>query len=222
MICRVLATRRSASFCRPARRLTAFQYSSSPGAPNGQKDHYYDRRDRLGKVDDDFGDEASFTRFSQNIMAKKEETHRIEWTTQDNFLTVFYDGGCSLCRTEINFYKRLQQKQLDPALGDTQHKDFIDFYNIYEKPVHPELIRRNISYVDTQKRIHALTADGEIIHGFSTFLEIWKRLPYWKYLYVVCSIQPVPFIGEKVYSFWAKRRYDKRKNDIEKDSKCAL
>ena len=221
MIRRVLATRIRASHCLPARRVAAFQYSSSPGPPNGQKDRYYDRRDGL-KLDDDFGDEASFSRFSQNIMAKREDTRRVEWTTQENFLTVFYDGGCSLCRREINFYKRLQQKQLGSALGDTQHKDFIDFYNIYKKPVHPELIRRNISYVDTQKRIHALTADGEIINGFSTFLEIWKRLPYWKYLYVMCSIQPVPFIGEKLYSFWAKRRYEKRRDEVEKDSKCAL
>ena len=54
-------------------------------------------------------------------------------------------------------------KTIRSSLSDTQHKDFIDFYNIYEKPVHPELIRRNISYVDTQKCIHALTADGEIM-----------------------------------------------------------
>ena len=220
MLHRILISRRAAApLCRAARGVHAFQYSS---VPNEQKDHYYDRRDRLGKIDDDFGDEASFTRFSQNIIAKREDTNRVEWTTQDNFLTVFYDGGCPLCRREINLYKRLQDKHLGPALGNARQEDFIDFYNIYEKPVHPELTRRKVSYVDTQKRIHVLTADGEIVHGFSAFLEIWRRLPYWKHLFVICSIQPVPFIGEKLYSFWAKRRYETRRNDIEKDSKCAL
>ena len=116
---------------RPTGRCISIFFEPRPTL-TGKKDRYYDRRDGL-KLDDDFGDEASFSRFSQNIMAKKEDTRRVEWTTQENFLTVFYDGGCSLCRREINFYKRLQQKQLGSALGDTQHKEsFIDFYNIYK------------------------------------------------------------------------------------------
>ena len=56
------------------------------------KDKYYDRREKIS-IDDCFGDEASFARFSQNIMAKREETSRVEWTMNSYSLTVFFDGG---------------------------------------------------------------------------------------------------------------------------------
>ena len=39
-------------------------------------DKYYDKREKLGTLlDDGFGDEASFARFSQNVMAKRESTN---------------------------------------------------------------------------------------------------------------------------------------------------
>ena len=184
-----------------------------------RKDKYYDKREKLGTLlDDGFGDEASFARFSQNVMAKRESTNRVEWTSNDNLLTVFYDGGCSLCTKEINHYIRLQNKHR----GKHREHHLVDFYNIYAEPLHPELERRQISYLDTQKRMHVLTDDGEIIHGFAAFLEIWKRMKYWEYLYLFTKIWPIPIIGEKIYTYWAKRRYDYRKHDIDKNSKCAL
>ncbi len=141
-----------------------------------------------------------------------------EYYSNDNLLTVFYDGGCSLCTKEINHYIRLQNKHR----GKHREQHLVDFYNIYAEPLHPELERRQISYVDTQKRMHVLTDDGEIIHGFAAFLEIWNRMKYWEYLYLFTKIWPIPIIGEKIYTYWAKRRYDYRKHDIDKDSKCAL
>ena len=82
----------------------------------------------------------------------EESTNRVEWTSNDNLLTVFYDGGCSLCTKEINHYIRLQNKHR----GKHREHHLVDFYNIYAEPLHPELERRQISYLDTQKRMHVL------------------------------------------------------------------
>lgn len=181
------------------------------------KDKYYDRREKI-PIDDGFGDEASFARFSQNIMAKREETSRIEWTMNNYSLTVFFDGGCKLCKKEISHYVNLQNKHH----GKYDNHHLVEFYDIYKNDLHPELERRKITYDDTQRRMHVLTSDGEIIHGFDAFLEIWKRMVYWEYLYIVCKMWPVRVFGEKIYTYWAKKRYDFRKNTLDKSSKCSL
>ena len=86
MLHRILISRRAAApLCRAARGVHAFQYSS---VPNEQKDHYYDRRDRLGKIDDDFVTSVFYAVFTK-YNCEEEDTNRVEWTTQDNFLTVF-------------------------------------------------------------------------------------------------------------------------------------
>lgn len=181
------------------------------------KDKYYDRREKLS-IDDGFGDEASFARLSQNIMAKREKSSRVEWKMNSYALTVFFDGGCNLCKKEISHYIRLQDKYL----GKYHNHRLVDFYDIHTNMLHPELERRKITYDDTQRRMHVLTNDGKVIHGFDAFLEIWKRMVYWEYLYIVCNVWPVRFIGEKIYTYWAKRRYAYRKDALDKTSKCSL
>ena len=151
---------------------------------------------------DDFGDEASFSRFSQNVMAKRLEDDRREWSPE-NQLTVFFDGGCPLCKREMNHYMRLHSKycKLVPT---------VDFYDISSRPLHPELERRGITKEDTMKRIHALSESGVVVKNFEAFQQLWLRLPYWHVIGKLGHLPFIPPIANMVYSIWADRRFEMR------------
>jgi predicted DCC family thiol-disulfide oxidoreductase YuxK len=80
--------------------------------------------------------------------------------------TVYFDGSCPLCRAEIGYYRRRDQ---DRALC------FVDISETCAVP--PE----GITQERAMKRFHVRASDGRLLSGAAAFVEVWTRLPRWRW-----------------------------------------
>ena len=80
--------------------------------------------------------------------------------------TVYFDGSCSLCRAEIGYYRSKDQVH---ALC------FVDISETGAVP--PE----GITQERAMKRFHVRASDGRVLSGAAAFVEVWTRLPRWRW-----------------------------------------
>ena len=163
-------------------------------------------------ISDDFGEEASYGRFAQNVQAKKLDIARTEWGPSNRY-TLFYDGGCPLCTKEIRHYMNLH---------DTLTVPVISFYNIDSLPIHPELERRGITNTECMKRIHALDEGGTLLKNFEAFQQLWLRLPYWKLLGMFGNVPGVAQVANYAYGYFAERRFKWRSSEASAGTACSI
>lgn len=97
---------------------------------------------------------------------------------------VYFDGSCSLCRAEIGYYRREDQYR---ALC------FVDISEV--GAVTPE----GISQERAMKRFHVRANDGRVLSGAAAFVEIWGRLPRWRWAARVASLPGVLIVLEWGY-----------------------
>jgi len=79
---------------------------------------------------------------------------------------VYFNNSCSVCRMEINHYKKFNEK-----LG------WIDVTN--NKEAQKETAKSSAELI---RRLH-VEQDGKIYQGIDAFLIVWSRLPKYKWLY---------------------------------------
>lgn len=101
-----------------------------------------------------------------------------------DFLAVFYDGACPICRREISVYR-----DLDPL----QPVEFCDVSQS-SSPLPAELLREK-----ALARFHIRHADGRIESGARAFIALWERLPYWRWLARVGRLPGVAALMELAY-----------------------
>ena len=87
--------------------------------------------------------------------------------------TVYFDGSCSLCRSEIGFYRRVDQ---DRALC---------FVDVSEASAIPP---NGVSRDHAMKRFHVRACDGSVLSGAAAFVEVWTCLPRWRWAARVASL----------------------------------
>tara|TARA_B100000963_G_C22610635_1_gene664664 strand:+ start:995 stop:1354 length:360 start_codon:yes stop_codon:yes gene_type:complete len=93
-------------------------------------------------------------------------------------LRVLYNKSCKICNKEINHYKRYCDKK-------------IAWIDIIDNKEARALTSKTKS--ELLRRMHVIR-DGEIIEGARAFLEIWKRIPRYKFLYYIFKIKFFYFI----------------------------
>ena len=81
---------------------------------------------------------------------------------------VFYDGGCPLCRREIEHYRRIDRQQRLVWVDITRQSD--------------ALRRNGLSYGEAMARFHVLDSSGRWHTGAHGFAELWSHLPYFRWL----------------------------------------
>ena len=79
---------------------------------------------------------------------------------------VYFNNSCSVCRMEINHYKKFNEK-----LG------WIDVTN--NKEAQKETAKSSAELI---RRLH-VEQDGKIYQGIDAFLIVWSRLPKYRCLY---------------------------------------
>jgi predicted DCC family thiol-disulfide oxidoreductase YuxK len=80
--------------------------------------------------------------------------------------TVYFDGSCPLCRAEIGNYRR---------------KDHVGTFcsvDISEAGATPP---ERITQQRAMKRFHVRPSDGRVLSGGAAFVEVWTRLPMWRW-----------------------------------------
>lgn len=83
--------------------------------------------------------------------------------TEAQRLTVYYDGGCPLCRREIGFYQR------QPGAED------INWVNLVAAD--PESLGDDLDYDAAMARFHVRRPDGRLASGALGFALMWQHLP---------------------------------------------
>ena len=80
--------------------------------------------------------------------------------------TVFFDGSCPLCRAEIGYYRRKDQAGA------------LCFVDVSETgAATPEGITKRRAL----ERFHVRSGDGRVLLGAAAFVEVWTRLPKWRW-----------------------------------------
>ena len=110
-------------------------------------------------------------------------------------LTVFYDGKCGLCSREISHYIKISPPTT-----------FI-WCDIANEPQHLKEI--NVSQSSALKRLHVIDQDGKIQIGIDAFIAIWKKLPRWRLLALICSTPGVRSILHWLYNKFADWKFSK-------------
>ena len=101
--------------------------------------------------------------------------------------SVFFNGECPLCSTEIGIYRKSDMRQ---------NIVFIDVNNL-NKRLPPGLTRTK-----AKARFHVTSPDGYLLSGAEAFIEVWRQLPKWRWLAACTAHQPIPQIIELTFRFF--------------------
>ena len=121
-------------------------------------------------------------------------------TAEKKDLTVFYDGACPYCRTEIKWYKILDKKNTIRWIDITCNKIILE--------------NHNIDYSKAMSELHVFSSDGQCHVGVAGFFVLWSRLPF--YRLVSSVLRRFPFVvrllnkGYKKFAVWRMQRKSKR------------
>lgn len=112
-------------------------------------------------------------------------------------LRLLYDGGCPLCCREVAFLRKRDQR-LHP---DAERLAFIDINDpAYDPAAHGE-----ISYRQAMGRIHAITADGEVLTDLAVFRHAYRLVGLGP-LYAPTGWPVLGTLTTWIYALWARWR----------------
>ena len=116
-------------------------------------------------------------------------------------MKVYYNKSCSICRAEINLYKK----------QNIQEIEWIDITNniIAEKNT-----SKNSSTL--LRRLH-VEENGQVFSGAKAFLLVWKKIPKYKFLYTVLKLPIIFNRFSWFYEIIAFFLYQKNKKQIQKN-----
>jgi predicted DCC family thiol-disulfide oxidoreductase YuxK len=86
---------------------------------------------------------------------------------------VYFDGSCPLCRAEIGFYRR------------SDVAEALCFVDVSKTNVE---LDNGLNPQQAMQRFHVRTREGKLISGSAAFVEVWSRLPNWKWVAKVAAL----------------------------------
>ena len=115
-------------------------------------------------------------------------------------VTVFFDGGCPMCRREIAHYRRLQGAER------------VDWRDIHADP--DALSDNGISWQQAMERLHVQDGTGVLRTGAHAFVTLWRELPGYRWLArMVSAIPGVVWAMDRAYVVFARWRWRRRCRD---------
>ena len=113
-------------------------------------------------------------------------------------MKVYYNNSCSICRAEINIYKK-------------QNIEDIEWIDITKnKSAEIETSKNDKTLL---RRLH-IKEKNEIISGAKAFLLIWKKIPKYKFLYNIFSTPVIFTLFSWGYEIIAYFLYLKNKKQL--------
>ena len=110
---------------------------------------------------------------------------------------VYFNNSCSVCRMEINHYKKFNEK-----LG------WIDVTN--NKEAQKETAKSSAELI---RRLH-VEQDGKIYQGIDAFLIVWSRLPKYRWLYKLIKTPGIYHASYIAYECLAYMLFIKNKGQL--------
>ncbi|MPQ95290.1 thiol-disulfide oxidoreductase DCC family protein [Thioclava sp. JE_KL1] len=105
--------------------------------------------------------------------------------------TVYYDGGCPLCRAEIGLYR------------ETPGAEALAFVDLSEPGA---TLPDGLSRADALARFHVRAEDGRLVSGAAAFAELWSHLPRWRGLARIARWPLVKTLLELTYRVFLRLR----------------
>lgn len=115
-------------------------------------------------------------------------------------VTMFYDGGCPLCKVEVKHYQDLDKQQHIEWVDITKNQEILKQYNI--------------PFDNAIRHLHVLDKKQKVQIGAYAFVTLWKELPYYRILAVFFYIPMSKFMLNIFYKIFAKFRYKTRCDEI--------
>lgn len=113
-------------------------------------------------------------------------------------LSVYYDGGCPLCRAEIGHYRRC---------AGSERVRFVDVGRGAPAAALGEGLDREAAL----RRFHVRDAQGRLVSGAAAFARLWQTLPGWRWLgrlvaLKVLGVRPLLPVAEAAYRLFLPLR----------------
>ncbi|MEM8988191.1 MAG: DUF393 domain-containing protein [Pseudomonadota bacterium] len=129
--------------------------------------------------------------------------------TENDKLTVYYNGECPICRREVDAYKRTaERKGVDVNWRDIAGDE-------------AALAESGFSADAAAKRFHVKDADGVMHAGVDAFQRLWLKLPGFGWLGRILQWRPVKRAATALYEgvlapalFAMHKRRQKRKGAV--------
>jgi len=113
-------------------------------------------------------------------------------------IKVFFNDSCSVCRLEINHYKKISDSSLE----------WVDITNNDEA-----LKLTSKSQEELLRRLHVID-NGEVIGGAKAFVIIWSKIPKYNFLAKIFSIKPLFVLFHYGYEVIAYFLFLKNKHQL--------
>jgi len=98
--------------------------------------------------------------------------------------TVYFDGACPLCRAEIAHYRKTDR---DGALC------FVDI------SATDAALPSGLTQQQAMQRFHVRAGNGSLLSGAAAFVEVWSRLPKWRWAARAAALPGVTVALERGY-----------------------
>ena len=113
-------------------------------------------------------------------------------------MKVYYNESCSICRAEINHYKKQNIEEID----------WVDITN--NVAAEKETLKDDKTLL---RRLH-VKKDGKIFSGAEAFFLVWKSIPKYRFLYSIFRLPVIFQIFSLTYEVVAFFLYLKNKKQI--------
>ena len=115
-------------------------------------------------------------------------------------MKVYYNESCSICRAEINLYKKQNIKEIE----------WVDITNNIAA-------EKDTSKDDKTllRRLH-VEEDGQVFGGARAFLLVWKKIPKYKFLYTFFKLPIIFTLFSFFYEIIALFLYLKNRKQLSK------
>ena len=113
-------------------------------------------------------------------------------------IKVFFNNSCSICRLEINHYKKISDSNLE-WIDITNNNDALKITSKTQE----ELLRR----------LHVID-NGKVVGGAKAFIIIWSKIPKYKFLSKIFNFKPLFILFNYTYEFVAYLLFLKNKHQL--------
>ena len=116
-------------------------------------------------------------------------------------MKVYYNESCSICRAEIDLYKK----------QNIQEIEWVDITN--NIAAEKDTLKDDKTLL---RRLH-VEEDGQVYDSAEAFLLVWKKIPKYKFLYNFFRLPIIFSIFSMFYEIIAFFLYQKNKKQIQKN-----
>ena len=127
----------------------------------------------------------------KHILPEHDEDHAMKINYP---LTLFYDGACGVCSTEIRYYRSIADQR-------------VIFVNIASANFDAEAFGKTID--EFQEKLHARDAEGHYYTGVEAFRRLWEALPspFYPLLSTFVGLPGIHLSARAGYAVFARYRH---------------